>query len=221
MSHVAWESGHITLPAASVAAVKQALRDATNAGHDQARAAAATFWEDYAKRTRSPCLYRERLEQWLRAGARTRLSAAAVVVGPHPSGLNDHDLDRLHDLLEAVADKPRKLTAADIQQRFPKVTNRAGTFAVGAEATIRLDGRELTWHVRENNHAVEVTYDQPVMCALMNALSQMKWTRATGGTRWGADEYATDAAEQYGDDPVSVTGRWGPLGDRDRVGTWR
>ena len=50
----------------------------------------------------------------------------------------------------------------------------------------------------------------------VRALSAVNWTRGTGGTCWGSDEYAQDAArEQPGYNPVQTKQRFDPVGQAE------
>lgn len=217
MSCYEWETGEVLLPAGAVPTVKKSLRDVTNALHETAQRAAHTFWEQYAQRTRSTRLYNERLEAYLHLSESSSRSHGFYSVPEHPSGLDEESLVELHHLLVSVAERPHKLTSAEVAQAFPKATNRALNFDVGHEATISIRGRTLRWHVNENNHAVDRAHEHPVMRTLFTALNRVKWTRGTGGTSWGSNEYADDAAQSDGYNPLSTTSSYGPLGEQAKA----
>lgn len=81
------------------------------------------------------------------------------------------------------------------------------------EGSITLDNeqRTLRWHVSENNRAVEGAWNHPMGKVLNQALKGINWTRATGGTFVGNDEYNQDDHGEGGGANY-VTKRFGPLG---------
>ncbi len=62
---------------------------------------------------------------------------------------------------------------------------------------LRNKGRTVTWSVSENNHAVDRANDHWFAHELFRRLSQITWTRGTGGKILGNDEYNRDAGEGY------------------------
>ena len=180
------------LPSAAVAEVKRQLTDATNQMHRQAVQATRDFWLSYAKSTRSTASYRAALEDYMDAGL---MSASGNILyrrpGGHPSGIDSARLrEQLYDLLESVADKPRRLTVAEVAAAFPKATSRTTAWHPG----IRLNGRTLTFGAGENKDVRDEFASHPVGGALYRALAQVAWTRNSGSYSWGSDEYLMDAA---------------------------
>lgn len=84
------------------------------------------------------------------------------------------------------------------------------------EASIHFgkDGRTVTWDVGENNHACETAHEHPVARAFFGALNRVSWTRGSGGTIVGNDEYNRDADYEGGGGNY-VTSRFGPLGKEE------
>lgn len=68
------------------------------------------------------------------------------------------------------------------------------------EASIEFDGksRTVTWDVPENNHARERARKEPLAEFLFNRLNRITWTRGSGGTIVGNDEYNRDADYEGG-----------------------
>jgi hypothetical protein len=58
------------------------------------------------------------------------------------------------------------------------------------------DTRSIEWAVQENNHACETARAGVIGKALFQVLGTVKWTRGTGGTVWGNDEYNVDAGRE-------------------------
>ena len=210
MSCIDWLRAEVELPSGEVAGMKQALRDATNRLHTQARAAADDFWTNHAKRTRSTKLYDERLEAYLRAEEST---GGYWKTATHVSGFEYPATENLRWMLQSVSAHPHKLTEAEIDKFFPRATGRTTVFGFSGGAA-NIDGRKLTWGVSENNHAVERAEEHPVYQAMQMKLNKVTWTRGSGGHAWGSDEYAQDVARENGGNPISIRGQWGPLGER-------
>jgi len=63
---------------------------------------------------------------------------------------------------------------------------------VGGEASIIFDAKNktLTWSVSENNRAVERAHRHILARVLFSLLREIKWTRGSGGTIVGNDEYS-------------------------------
>lgn len=57
--------------------------------------------------------------------------------------------------------------------------------------------RSVTWDVPENNHAKEHARGHWFAQALFTALGRITWTRGSGGTIIGNDEYNRDAGREY------------------------
>jgi hypothetical protein len=117
------------------------------------------------------------------------------------------------DLCRMLSSRPHKMTLKEIEKYFPRANTSSKSFTVG-EGWISLQGRVLKWHTGHNKNVVERFYQHPLAQALNMALRAVKWTRATGGHSWGSDEYAEDAARDYGGNPVHTADSWGPLGER-------
>ncbi len=81
------------------------------------------------------------------------------------------------------------------------------------EASISFNdsNRTIGWNVEENNHSKERAHNKPLAKALFKLLADVKWTRGTGGTIVGNDEYNQDNSD-YGGGGNYVTMRFGPVG---------
>ena len=83
----------------------------------------------------------------------------------------------------------------------------------GATISFGKDGRHVEWDVNENNHAVETAHDHPVGKAFFRALGKITWTRGSGGTICGNDEYNRDG-EGEGAGGNYVTAEYGPAAQK-------
>jgi hypothetical protein len=81
-----------------------------------------------------------------------------------------------------------------------------------ARLTLEEATRTLRWNVSENNHAVEYAWAHPMGRALARALASVTWTRGSGGTFIGNDEYNRDSECEDGGANY-VTRGYGPLGE--------
>lgn len=95
---------------------------------------------------------------------------------------------------------------------FPKLplTRSARMSFEGFQIYLDNKTRSFHWYVEENNRAVEDAHKHPVATQAFRALSNLKFTRNTGGRIYGDDEYNrdNDYHETY------VTFAFGPLGGR-------
>ena len=79
---------------------------------------------------------------------------------------------------------------------FPLLGRDKKSIDVGGEACIAFndDSRTVVWRVSENNHACDYAHEHPMGKAFFQAMSQVNWTRGTGGTIIGNDEYNQDGS---------------------------
>jgi hypothetical protein len=90
----------------------------------------------------------------------------------------------------------------------PKATTRTTQFLAGYDGQVTFQGNLAIWSVSENNRAVEDARESPVGRAFFGALRRVEWTRGSGGTLWGNDEYNQ---EGYGEGGGNyVTAEYGP-----------
>ena len=67
-----------------------------------------------------------------------------------------------------------------------------------AHISLNNENNIVIWHVSENNHACDYAHDWWFAKALFKALSKVKWTRNSGGSIIGNDEYNRDSYEMGG-----------------------
>jgi hypothetical protein len=75
--------------------------------------------------------------------------------------------------------------------------------------------KTISWIVEENNHAKDRAHEHPVAKKLFNLLNGVKWTRGTGGTIVGNDEYNQDS-DFVGGGGNYITMSFGPIGEQSR-----
>lgn len=83
-----------------------------------------------------------------------------------------------------------------------------------ASLTINQEERTVEWYVDRNNHAVDHAWESVLGQSFEKALSEITWTRGTGGSFRKTDEYAEDAAMEHGYSPITISRSFGPRGDR-------
>ena len=97
---------------------------------------------------------------------------------------------------------------------FPVSKNCSFDYA-GCDVGFRNETRSLVWDVGENNHARDYAHEHWYTRRLFQELFQVTWTRGTGGTIVGNDEYNKDSDYEGGGGNYA-THRIGPLGKEMR-----
>jgi len=134
--------------------------------------------------------------------------------------------DRLRKYPFAVADEYMVRIAVLGQERppslrkpqkklFPIPTSATLHFShEAADLTLDNEKRELRWDVDDGNRNVERAHKSALGTLLFSLLKEVKWTRDTGGTFVGNDEYHREAGEEReGGGGNYVTQRFGPRGE--------
>ena len=206
MSRNEWEAGTIVLPAKAWPKLKADVRAAYNAHQASRRKLAEEMRRrlvDAAKGKRG-FDWNGGIGQVVEAMAHERPAA---------------DCDSLHDVAFVVLPHDRRKPGGEGGPKaakasdYPDASGATKQLSLG-EAGIGFDEatRSVTWSSGENNHAVERAMAHPVARALFQALRRVEWTRGTGGTIVGNDEYNEDS-RQEGGGANYVTKRFGPLGE--------
>lgn len=195
MSCYEWERGTIALPAAEVTKMRTVL----NAAHREQMSRVTTLLNQvWPEAKKLPADQRQRkVSSWH---------------FPNAHDLADYetwgDLESLF-----YASKGRKPTAEHWKSSLAAPsTNRTREWRCG-EATVSLEGRNLTWNVPDNNHAVEHAHETWLGKALFAQLAKVKWTRGSGGYFVGNNEYnQDDSAPGGGGNYISES--FGPAGEK-------
>jgi hypothetical protein len=80
----------------------------------------------------------------------------------------------------------------------PAVSTKTTSYSADL-GTITLNAKthELTWDVDQNNHAVESSRESYMGAVMFRLLDKIEWTRGSGGTFIGNDEYNEDSGREY------------------------
>lgn len=180
MSTYNWESGTIKLSTAEFPKVRKALFDAANTERARTFSRATELWKR------------------LKAGEK-----------PDAVRHNEGDNELIDGLFREVTTAPdgnktytRRTTPLMPRKKdFAPLPWKTLVFrASWAEGTVSFDpkARTVRWSVSENNHAVERARESWLGRAFFTALSRVNWTRGTGGTIVGNDEYNRDSDYEGG-----------------------
>ena len=208
MSHYDSEHGSIKLPAGAMKAVRSAVVTAYN-----------------ESRTRLADKATALLPRLLAAGKRKRNFDWREAIYSMASGSDDAS-----DVMLLLMPTKRVVVngvTTYVDTKKPKAPKKKDLGLLGARAkcvefedghvSFGEDGRTVTWSVSENNHAVESARESAVGRAFFRALANVSWTRGSGGTIIGNDEYNRDSDYEGGGGNY-VTSRFGPLGNGERPG---
>lgn len=197
MSCYEWESGTLALPTAEVAPMRKALNAAHTNQMRRVEMLLEKVWTDVKK---------------MPADKR----CTQVSSWRYPNAHNLADEETWGDLTSLFyASKGRKPTAEHWKKALSAPsTNRTSSWACG-EATVGLAGRNLTWSVPDNNHAVEHAHDEWLGRALFDQLGRVEWTRGSGGVFVGNNEYNQDDACPGGGGNY-ITYAFGPAGKKEQ-----
>lgn len=111
--------------------------------------------------------------------------------------------------LKGNAPGAKKVTQKAVDEAIPKPTNKTTKWGC-----VRLDPetRAVTLSVEGNRALDHAGEDRWEWGPAQKALDSVKWTRGSGGSATYTDEYARDAAMEYGGNPVEQRGHRGPIG---------
>lgn len=188
MSRYEWQEGTFVLPSSEFASFRKQIQDK----HHEVLLAAfdrtQKVWEGLSRKEKTdPVAYT--------TAAREALYGDSPIVSlwgerdHFAEEVKQHAYDMLVGAVRANGGKPRRVVKSDVD--FP--TNRTTVFE-GLEASVHFDRRanSVTWEVAENNHAVERAQNSVLGQAFFARLDEVRWTRGTGGTIVGNDEYNTE-----------------------------
>lgn len=214
MSKYGWERGTLKLPSAAWAPFKQALQAGMTKHKEQ----------DYALALKLHAALTEQKKgkRGFDLGKAFEAEHYATIREASFSGWSSvskaakypFKTTEYHELKNAILGKGETPNLCKPQKKdFPKCTSATLTFS-GDSCSVYLTNatRQVTWDVEDNNRSVERAHETALGCLLFNLLAKVKWTRATGGTINGNDEYNRDNKGEDGGGNY-VSHRFGPLGE--------
>lgn len=178
MSRNEWESGTINIPSAQWASFKKNIRDAYNANQDRLFNRATSVYDAITAEAKG-----QRNFDFVRAvEKKTGGWCEEYWIICDALGLDS----RIGSTERRRPTKPKK-------KDFPHANNKTTLLDMGA-ASIKFDDKTrcVRWDVDENNHACDRAREHPIGKAFFATLSQVKWTRGSGGEIVGNDEYHRD-----------------------------
>lgn len=201
MSKYCWESGTLQIPTRAWKPLRDALCKAFNERQDLLFAAAlrghaaveAAFQQAKAAKQPAP-----------RLSVVTDSPAFmdAIALPRHQPSIDYDEAWRIQRALStqpADRQQPPKLRRPLKKDFAHAVASKQADYAA-SDGSIHLDPKAhtLTWAVSENNHAVESARASFMGQTLFALLSKVEWTRGSGGTIVGNDEYNRDNAHEGG-----------------------
>lgn len=208
MSTYEWEAGTIKIPSAEWAKTKAAIRDAMNRRQTALLAVAEKVYDDLGKalpnlkkqlkaKTLSDWDYEKKLDQIVDRHVDSHINRSRDLV---------FDPNDRHEILEKVLITRDRKTGKSVTPRlrkplkkdFPQAGNNVNAFSADdCSLTFDNDARSIRWEVYENNHARDHAYATVLGNAFFSAMKKVTWTRDSGGTIIGNDEYNVDAGREY------------------------
>jgi hypothetical protein len=210
MSRYEWEAGTIKIPSAEWAKTKAAIRDAMNRRQtalfvtaEKAHAELVQKLPDLKKQLKAKTLsdwdYEKAIDRLVDRHMETyRYSVRGNALVFDPSDGRDI-LDKIyvdHDpkTRKAISPKLRK----PLKKDFPLAGNNVNSFqADDCSLVFDNEARSVRWQVYDNNHARDHAYATVLGNAFFDAMKKITWTRDSGGTIVGNDEYNQDAGREY------------------------
>jgi hypothetical protein len=214
MSRNGWERGTLKLPSAAWAPFKKALQEGMTKHKEQDYELAlklhATLVEQ-KKGKRGFDLKKAFNEEFLaevRDTSYSQWGGGGLVPKYQFQTVEHYDVKKSILGNEATPGlyKPQK-------KDFPKYTAATLTFT-GDSCSVHLNNatREVTWDTDDGNHSVDHAHASALGRLVFQLLKQVKWTRNTGGTISGNDEYNKENTDEGGGGNY-VSHRFGPLGE--------
>lgn len=208
MSRYEWEKGEFVLPSAEWAGFKAAIRDAVNSANAEKYEIALKVHEELVRELKG----KRGADPWETAWDIASRQCARV---RRSFGIGE---DAVFEIASAVVhrgwrgSKPVVKVRKPQKKDFPRYGNNA-VLIQGMECSVSFDNkaRKAVWEVYESNHACDRARATVLGVAFFRALDRVKWTRGTGGSIWGNDEYNREAgrdAEGFGGSYSK--GTWGP-----------
>jgi hypothetical protein len=190
MSRYEWEQGSFTIPSAEWARVKKDIRDKMNAEIESSFALAEQVYKHVSEirpKLKGEAMAKAADDFLARQYPRVSDSKHVMITSPmFPNGMSRYGTGP-----EITMIRPTK-------KMYPIHKSNA-EYIRDDECSIKFDNenRKLEWYVSENNHACERAREGSLGTAVFGTLRTVKWTRGTGGTVIGNDEYNRDRGSDY------------------------
>lgn len=215
MSKYCWERGTLKIPTRAYNPLKKALWEYLKAQAEKEHTIAMQCHALLAKHGE----FKRATNQYARENIITELVKGKTFVQGYLYGWRC-DPEEVADTERIVASlsgkgytlkRPLKKDFTGPQLKDLSVTVDRGT------AYIRFDDKAhtVTWSVPEGNRVVDDAHAALVAKKFFELLGNITWTRGSGGTIVGNDEYNCES-EYEGGGGNYVTHRYGPAGDEDR-----
>jgi len=184
MSCYEWERGDIKLPKAAWPGFRKALIQAHN--------------DEKMKLFNSAVIAHERLTEGSKGlRGENRLAKQIELLKAHVGKDNWIKYDDHFKLLFAVEEgqlKPTKLVAPKKKDLgLLPLTADCAIHACWSTIYLRNDTNTVIWRVPEGNRVCDDAREEPVARKLFELLDKVEWTRGSGGSIVGNDEYNRDA----------------------------
>lgn len=210
MSKYEWEAGTIKIPSAEWAKTKSAIRDAMNrrqtglfAAAEKAHAELVQKLPEMKKQLKDKTLTHWDYEKKLDSIVERHMESYKYSVRGHAQVfdpgdgrdiLNKIHIDRDPKTRKLISPKLRK----PLKKDFPLAGNNVNTFqADDCSVVFDNDARTVRWQVYDNNHARDHAYETVLGDAFFAAMKKITWTRDSGGTIVGNDEYNQYEGREY------------------------
>jgi hypothetical protein len=199
MSRYEWERGTLKIPTKEWAGLKKVVREEHNRVAQAQFAYCEKLYAHYAARAKGNKNFDYRAECWQISGGHR----------PTLRTMHEWEQDKAYLVYHVHLTEPKR----PLKKDFALATNKTTDFSLG-EASISFGDatHSVMWMVAENNHAIDRAREHPVAVVFFRALKGIVWTRGSGGTIVGNDEYNRDNAREGGGSNY-VTDRYGPLGE--------
>jgi len=195
MSKYEWEKGEFKIPSAEWSELKSRVREAMNKSNLDMFDAAVALYDRVAARVKG--IKNADLEHI----AWDEIEKLYPDTYYRPSSLTDSEkYDVVHTVVssEYKNGKTKTRLRKPLKKDFPRHGNNVTEFS-NSDCIVTFDNasRTVVWNVPENNHACERARATALGKAFFSALGRVAWTRGTGGTIIGNDEYNQDAGRDY------------------------
>lgn len=209
MARYEHERGEFTIPSTEWAGFKKQLREAVNRTSEKRFHLAIKVYTHLKSAKIKPSAAAEEARRFIE-----REDRGSFYTG---SRFTDEDIcEAIEAAVKTDWQTKRTKIRKPLKKDFPTAGNNVDHLEDG-EASISFDNktRRVVWNVPENNHACDTARESSLGKALFSALKSVKWTRTTGGSILGNDEYNRDAdyeggggnyvKERFGCDAVSFS----------------